>query len=471
MAKVAQALGKPLMPWQRHVADVVMELLPDGTLCYDRVVVTVPRQAGKSTLLLAILTHRCQADLPGGRLDVGPQKQTVVYTAQTRNDARKKWVKEFTPLLERSPFARSFSKRMTNGSEGFDWANGSTFDLVATMEKSGHGDTLDLGMIDEAFAQVDDRLEQAMEPATLTRTSSQLWIVSTAGESPEKSPFLWGYVDAGRRAIEHGTPSRTAYFEWSVPDDEDCNDPEVVAGFHPAVGHTITVDDIANKHQKAIENDNLAGYRRAYCNQWGKGKVLPPKIPADAWAHTISAPTGAGAGEVTIAFDVSLDGEWSSIAIAAGSIIDPYIEVIEHRQGVGWLPGRLAELVARWDPIAVGCNGAGPTPAQVGPVLAAFQAAKISADVLHQLTAGAYKAACGGFYTDVTEGRLRRPDGQGPLDLAAADATERPLGDAWAWDLRQASVPISPLIAATIARALLPTEPQPKPYDVLASVF
>ena len=78
------------MPWQRHVADVVMELLPDGTLCYDRVVVTVPRQAGKSTLLLAILTHRCQADLPGGRLDVGPQKQTVVYTAQTRNDARKK---------------------------------------------------------------------------------------------------------------------------------------------------------------------------------------------------------------------------------------------------------------------------------------------------------------------------------------------------------------------------------------------
>ncbi|MCL5459990.1 phage terminase family protein, partial [Loigolactobacillus coryniformis] len=85
-------------------------------------------------------------------------------------------------VLEGSGFRNQFSKRLTNGSEGFDWLNGSTFDLVATMEKSGHGDTLDLGIIDEAFAQTDDRLEQAMEPATITRQSPQIWIISTAGE-------------------------------------------------------------------------------------------------------------------------------------------------------------------------------------------------------------------------------------------------------------------------------------------------
>jgi hypothetical protein len=75
-----------------------------------------------------------------------------------------------------------------------------------------------------------------------------------------------------------------------------------------------------------------------------------------------------------------------------------------------------------------------------------------------QLTTSAYKAACGGFFSDVVEGRLRRRADQGPLDLAVGDATERPLGDAWAWDRRQATVPISPLEAVTVARALLPTE-------------
>lgn len=448
------------MPWQQQVADVVMELLPDGTMYYDRVVVTVPRQAGKSTLLLAMLTHRCQADLPGGRLDVGPQKQTVVYTAQTRNDARKKWVKEFTPLLERSPFARSFSKRMTNGSEGFDWANGSTFDLVATMEKSGHGDTLDLGMIDEAFAQVDDRLEQAMEPATLTRTSAQLWIVSTAGESPEKSPFLWSYVDAGRRGIEFGTPSRTAYFEWSVPEDEDCTDPEVVARYHPAVGHTVTVDDIANKCQKAIENDNFAGYRRAYCNQWGKGKARPPKMPEDAWAASATDDRpDVRRGEITIGFAVDTDGESASIAVAAGSIVSPHVELIENRERVGWLPERLVELVMRWDPPAIVCPPSGPTLAQVGPIMAAFTEAGIDTDRLRVMPSTEYKAACGGWYTDAIEGRLRRRI-DGPLDLAGADAIDRVQGDGWVWAQRQASVPISPLQAATVARAVL-AEPKP----------
>jgi hypothetical protein len=65
----------------------------------------------------------------------------------------------------------------------------------------------------------------------------------------------------------------------------------------------------------------------------------------------------------------------------------------------------------------------------------------------------------------VIEGRLRRPAGQGPLDVAAGDAAERVLGDAWAWDRRSSAVPISPLVAVTVARALLPTAPAETFYD------
>ena len=151
--------------------------------------------------------------------------------------------------------------------------------------------------------------------------------------------------------------------------------------------------------------------------------------------------------------------------------------VVDHRDGVGWLPGRLVELVERWAPLAVGFNNAGPAAAQAGSVLEAFRSADIDPGLLVPVNTADYKAACGGFYTDVVEDqvdssgaviggrpRLVRPDGQGPLDVAVAEASERPLGDAWAWNIRNATVPISPLEAVTVARALLPTEAEaPKP--------
>lgn len=477
VGRVAESLGKRLMPWQQYVADVAMEVDPDGNLHYRRVVVTVPRQSGKTTLILPVFVHRSIAEFPGGKLEDGPRRQTVVYTAQTRNDARKKWMKEFIPLLEASPLRNQFDKRLTNGSEGFDWLNGSTFDLMATMEKSGHGDTVDLGIIDEAFAQQDDRLEQAVEPAMLTRRSPQFWIISTAGENEEKSPYLWSEVKAGREMCESGVDSDTAYFEWSLGPDDDPDDIDVIAARHPAVGFTVTVGDLRRLRDRAERKGEMAGYQRAYCNIWGTvGVQKPVKIPGDRWLATIGAPTKAGPGEVSIGYGVSTDGRHSSIAIGAGSLADPYVEVIDHRADSSWLPARLVDLVQKWSPIAVGFNNAGPAAAQAGAVLEAFRAAGIDSELLVPVNTQQYKAACGGLFTDIVEDavgangeslkrpRLVRPDGQGPLDVAVAEASERPLGDAWAWDMRNATVPISPLEAVTVARFLLPTEvPADKP--------
>jgi hypothetical protein len=193
--------------------------------------------------------------------------------------------------------------------------------------------------------------------------------------------------------------------------------------------------------------------------------VKAVKLPADKWAATVGPDLDVAASIDVISFDVDVDGAKSSIAIASGSLSSPYVEVIDHRDGVGWLPARLAELVLKFSPTVVGVNGAGPAGAQVGPVLSAFAEAGISADLLVQLNTNAFKQACGGFYSDVIEGRLRRPAGQGPLDVAAGDAAERVLGDAWAWDRRSSAVPISPLVAVTVARALLPTAPAETFYD------
>ena len=169
-------------------------------------------------------------------------------------------------------------------------------------------------------------------------------------------------------------------------------------------------------------------------------------------------------GEVTFGFAVSKDGGWASITAAGGELDDSYVDLVEHRQGVGWLPGRLVELIERWEPIAIGCNSNGPSGAQVAGIQVAMQRADIDVTLLKLLTPMEYKNGCGGFYTDSKEGRLTRPAGQAPMDQAGLTAGERKLGDAWAWAVRDPTVPITPLEAATIARALLPAHrPQAKP--------
>src|SRR5690349_2860708 len=95
VAEVARLLGMPLMPWQQHVVDVALEVDPGtGLLAYREVDLTVPRQSGKTSLILGVMVHRA--------LGFG-QRQKIVYTAQTRNDARKKWEDDHLTVLDASP--------------------------------------------------------------------------------------------------------------------------------------------------------------------------------------------------------------------------------------------------------------------------------------------------------------------------------------------------------------------------------
>src|SRR5262245_9995567 len=119
VAEVAELLGTPLMPWQRHVVDVALEVDPDtGLLVYREIDLTVPRQSGKTFLLLAVMIHRA--------LGFGQrQRQRILYTAQTRNDARRKWEDEHVQVLQRSPLRNRFTVRKSNGAEAIRWRNGS----------------------------------------------------------------------------------------------------------------------------------------------------------------------------------------------------------------------------------------------------------------------------------------------------------------------------------------------------------
>ena len=443
VARIAEILGTPLMPWQRHVADIAYEVNPDtGKLAYREVRLTVPRQSGKTTLMLAVMTHRCVA--------MG-DRQRVFYTAQTGKDARLKWEDEHVPVLERSRFGELIQVRRTNGSEAIRWANGSLWSLLATTESAGHGAQADTGVLDEAFAYVDDRLEQAMKPAMVTRPQPQLWIVSTAGT--EDSLYLNDKVDDGRMRASAGQSSSVAYFEWSAPDDADIGDEATWFSCMPALGLTVPVDAIRSDFESMREPE----FRRAYLNQrQDRAASAPWQIISEADWQSCADKSSRIDDAPTIALDVTPSRSMASIA-AAGRRADgvAHVEVIGNRPGTSWVVDWFAadDRAARYksvviDPVS-GANSLVPELRRLG---------------LNIIEVGARQvvAGCGNFYDLATTHRLRHID-QVPLNAAIAGAKKRNLGDAWAWHRRDTSVDVSPLVAATLAlHAHIAPELQPR---------
>lgn len=258
LVDTAGHLGHRLMPWQELVASAGLEH-DGGRLAYRDVVVTVPRQSGKTTLMLAAVAHRMLA-APG---------QRIAYGAQTRLAARGKLFDTFWPMLHRSPLGGLFRLTRGMGTESLRASNGSMVMLLSTEQSAGHGETLDLVVLDECWAMT-AAVEQAVRPALVTRPNGQLWMLSTAGT--DRSAWWRSKVEAGRLAAGAGLDGM-AYFEWSAAEGTDVSDPETWEAFMPALGHTIDQAVVAADMAAMAPTE----WRRAYANQW-------PDESEEGWA-------------------------------------------------------------------------------------------------------------------------------------------------------------------------------------------
>lgn len=446
------------MPWQQLVADVAGEIDPKtGLPLYREVVIFVPRQSGKTTLILSEMVHRAWAF---GR------PQLTRYAAQTGDDAISKW-KEHVELLERTQFREVFRTDDVNGQRALIWSNGSRYTPTATTKKSGHGKTLDQGIIDEAFAQVDFRTEQAMRPAMLTRRDAQLIILSTAGDAT--SVFLNAKIAANRERLQADplAPSTTAYFEWSAGLDEDPYDEDTWWRCMPALGRTIdpAVVRADLESMLADPDEGERGFRRAYLNQTDNGSTAEQVFDTDDWRETGRDDSWI-VGPRTLAVDVTPDRSWAAVAWAGHNTSGQlHFEVIRHERGTHWITGFLLDKIARQKgDVSVSVLGRGQAAAMVDELT------DLGIDV-RVLSAADYVAACARFH----EGIMRRTSvhlrtGQLDLDIAIA-------GAAWTnsetrtWDRRKATTDISPLVACTVAQwAFVLQSNQEADYDILDSI-
>jgi hypothetical protein len=305
---------------------------------------------------------------------------------------------------------------------------------VASSESAGHGKTIGLGVIDEAFDDVDNRREQALLPAMRTVRDAQLVICSTMGT--QTSTYLNAKVDAGRMlAVADSDEGRIAYFEWSAPDDADPGDPAVWAACSPALGYTLELGTIESEYQSAVSAGKLGEFQRFALNQ--RTASDERLIPAAVWDRC-RTDGHVDAAKVFFALDCDPDRSRATIAKASTD----HCEIVESDVGTAWVIHRAKDLCSRYH-AALAVDPASPAGALIGDLTNAGVR-------VFELGGQDFVKACGSFFDAVADTKIRiRSDGR--LDQAVAGAKRRPVGDAWAWARKTSTVDITPLVAVTLA--------------------
>lgn len=355
IALIADALGRPGMPWQREVWDVATELDAFGNLVYEIVLVTVPRQSGKTTLFGPVQIHRALT-IPNCK---------TFYTAQTGQAARARF-NDLWQLVEGSPLVGRATLRRSAGDEGIKWPNRSQNKIFAPVESALHGETPPLVGLDEIWEYDellgDAILEGAIIPAQITLGGRrQIWLMSTAGTAA--SGFMRKWVKRGRKSVDTpGSYPKLAYFEASLRPGDDPYDPVAIARFHPAVGHTQTVADllaIATGGGESGEGVSRATWLRAFCNVWAETK--DPLIAPEVWDAMGDPTIGAARSDVAISWEVAPDNAMGVVLATWRVGGMPHTRIVHAAPGTQWMEDLLVQIREEWNPRAFGADDGGPT--------------------------------------------------------------------------------------------------------------
>lgn len=436
---ISRVLGVPLMPWQKYVARVASERHPDNPerYRYRTVILTVPRQSGKTTLMRTILTQRALMN----------DARKSFYTAQTGKDATARW-KDLIQQIEASFLGEYTTTKLAQGSQTLIFDNQSSISPFAPTPKSLHGYTPDDVMLDEIFEWDEEQGEAlmgAVKPAQVTRVGRQLWLVSTMGT--EDSDFLNGWIEKGKAAAELDD-SEICYFEWSLAAELDSYD-SANWDFHPALGHTITKEDL----QEATANHGVGEWERAYMNR--RTKVMHKWISDETLAEITGEVTQPQkASDFHFAFEVDpKDGTGAGIVAAWKHGGKVHAKVYRVEPGRSWVTAAAQDIVqlrpgsVRYDNTAMNRHYAGDLDEQL----------------VEPVNTGEFTTACMMLFEKIKDGELVLDDSELMRDQIQSVVT-KPLGEGWAISRKKSAGDVSLAVALALAvKAAAHDTPAPAP--------
>lgn len=475
-AAVSELFGRPFMPWQRQVADVALEVLPNGRWAYQTIVVTVPRQAGKTAWLESLMVHRGQMLKHG----------SMWLTAQTGKKARQRFLAmaERVELWQREQGVKMFTSNVGVSHEVLKWTETGSklwpFAPEGSKDKSEdmHGETPDLISADEIWVhslETAKKLQQAYVPGMGTKNAQEL-LTSTQGD--ETSEWLNSLTDLGRSLVEAGRNSGIAFFEWSIPKNVNVNGVtipvkelpdemllDLVCEHHPAVGHTWARETVQGHLERFTSMNDREGFIRGYGNLRLSGGAARDLSQAtwEGAASNLELPPRIALG---LAFDELDPGQ---VALGAAGRLDSGQAVLELSLtgSGGWLQRPdgsredpvtyVADKLESGEAESVAVLNTGP-----GRKAADRLEALVDADMVQRVSVADYRAACPTLESDLSRRVVVHRD-QPTLNRAAERVTFRRTPSGFVWTSPGKDHPVSALASVTLALLASdrPVEDQP----------
>lgn len=431
VADISAMFGVGLDGWQELILEAAMGERSDQTWAAKRVGISVPRQNGKSQLLVS----RALA----GALLFGEKK--IVVSAHQQDTARESFAKLMEIVEDDANTSlRGRVKSVMNAlnREAVKFNNGATIQFKARSGAAGKGFSSDCLLLDEAQI-LGSRAWTSINSTMSAMRNPQVWLLGTPPQDEDDS-YTFEMV---RNSAIDGKSTSAAWCEWSA--DPNATDYDPASEFtrwsaNPAwntrINHEVVQGEFETYSPDRFGQDRLGMWRADQeqsvipMNLWGDCKIT-----ADLVAGVEPAAYGLDMShDRVVSVAVCLPGDIQHVEVAALDLVNDTLGVVE------WLTAR----AGRKTPVVVDAQ----SPA--ASMIPALKAAGVNVLIT---SAADMAKACGEFHDAVTEKRLSHFD-QEPLNTALAGAKKRLIGTAggWGWDRKNYAISLSPLVAVTLAK-------------------
>lgn len=437
------SIGVLFDPWQDDTGRAMLAKRQDGDYAASigGVVVSIPRQVGKTYLVGAVVFALCLL-FPG---------LTVIWTAHRMRTASETF-DSMQAFAARAKVKAHVKRILTGaGSEAIEFRNGSRILFGARERGFGRG-FADVGVLvfDEAQILGENAIDD-MVPATNTAANPLLIFTGTPPKPTDPSEFFT------RRRAEAlaGELEDTVYIEFSADEDAKPDDRKQWAKANPSYPKRTNVAAMM-RMRKLLSPES---FLREALGIWDDNTGAWV-IPAPAWVATEDDASSI-AGQRTFALEVSEDRAWAALAGAGQSALYPdriHGAVVEYEAGTDWCVAKAKELTDKFGGEVAVVKG---SPA--ASLLPALKKAKVPT---REVSTAEHAASCGQLFDACTSdplGFVHRA--QPALTVALKGAVKKDNGDGlWVWSRKRSTVDISPLVAVTVAAGLVVKESEPEGF-------
>jgi len=286
--------GQPfiLLPWQAQIVrDVYGTVNERGVRQYKYVYLEVPKKNGKSEMVAgAALFHTfADGERNGEVYGCAADKQQASIVFDVAVD-----MIDQVPALQKRARLNLSTKKIT------DRKTGTFYKVVSSEAYSKHGLNVSACVFDELHAQPNRDLWDVMTfGAGDARTQPIWWIITTAGDDPDRVSIAWEQHDYAMKILAGDIIDPTWYpviYGYDKTDHDDGNDIYNEANWYkanPSLGHTITIEAVREAAEKAKQKPaDQRLFRWLRLNQWITTK-LTTWLPLDLFDATIGTWTRA----------------------------------------------------------------------------------------------------------------------------------------------------------------------------------